>query len=142
MLLLLAFRTHAAAVLETETCKRQAVDLADAAAGVVERVHEPVLLKFGALQVGPEMVVAVRNQACQAGFHGPAGRVQTGVAGHVLWRQVVKRLGFCLMFQAILDILLKFCHVDVQLKGSLSENHARDKLLCARSKLKKWPSTI
>lgn len=91
VLVLLAIRTHAAAVLQAEMHERQAVKLADPAVRVLERIHEPVFLKFGVEQVGPEMSLAVRNQACQAGFRGPAGTVQTGIAGHVLWRQVVKR---------------------------------------------------
>lgn len=126
VLLLLAFRTHAAAVLHAETQERQAVNLADPAVGVVERLHQSVLLKFGVEQVGPEMGFAVRNQARQAGFHGPAGRVQTGVTGHVLWRQVLKRFGkkihgFFVVFQVFLEFPVKFCHVDVQLKGLTAE---------------------
>lgn len=121
VLLLLAFQTHTAAVRYAETHERQVVNLADPAVCVVEGIHESVLLKFGVEQVGPEMGFAVRNQACQAGFHGPAGRVQTGVTGHVLWRQVLKRFGkkihgFCVVFQVILEIPVKFCHVDFQLK--------------------------
>lgn len=79
MLLFLAVRTHTAAVHQAEALKRKLMDLTGPTVDVVEGIDQAVILKFGVLQVGSEMCLAVRNQAGQAGFQGLAGAVHARV---------------------------------------------------------------
>lgn len=68
------------------------MNLASPTVEVVEGIHQPVVFKFGVLQMGSEMSLAVGNQAGQTGFEGFAGVVHAGVTQHILWELCVRRL--------------------------------------------------
>lgn len=66
VLLFLTVQTHTAAVQQTKAFEGKLMNLTTVE--VVEGIHQTMVLKFGVLQMGSEMGLAVRNQTGQAGF--------------------------------------------------------------------------
>lgn len=82
MLLPLAVQAQAAAVPRAEPLQGQPVEATGQAVDVVEGVHQAVALELGVLPVWPEVSLAVRHLARQAGFQGLPGAVHAKVTQH------------------------------------------------------------
>lgn len=82
-----AVLADAAGVGGAEQVQGPLVALAGPPLDVPERVHQPVVLKFRIFQVRPEMGLAVRHQAGEAGLEGPAGAFNAWVTYHIVGAQ-------------------------------------------------------
>lgn len=105
--------TDTAGIGAAEKLQGPLVALAGPPLDVPERVHQPVVVKLGVLQVRPEVSFTVRHQAGEAGLKGPAGALNTGVTHHIVGAQrflLHLHLFFCTtfllsVFQLVLRLL-------------------------------------
>lgn len=79
VLAVLTLETQTAPVRQTEALERTAMNLTGLTVDVLEGIHQTMVLKFGILQMGSEVGLAVRNQAGHAGFQGLAWAVHARV---------------------------------------------------------------
>lgn len=79
--------TDTAGIGAAEKLQGPLVALAGPPLDVPERVHQPVVVKLGVLQVRPEVGFTVGHQAGEAGLEGPAGALDTGVTHHIVGAQ-------------------------------------------------------
>lgn len=111
-----AVLADAAGVGGAEQVQGPLVALAGPPLDVPERVHQPVVLKFRIFQVRPEMGLAVRHQAGEAGLEGPAGAFNARVTYHIVGAQrfllilVLFWSFFCLWF-CFLFVLFRLLRV-------------------------------
>ena len=98
----------AAGVGAAEDLQGPLVALAGPPLDVPERLHQPVVLELGVLQMGPEVSLTVRHQAGEAGLQGPAGALDAGVAHHIVGAQrfLLGLLFLHLLFSFILLLLI------------------------------------
>lgn len=106
VLLGLTVLANAAGVGAAENLQGPLVALAGPPLDVPERLHQPVVLELWVLQVRPQVSLAVRHQAGEAGLEGPAGALDARVTHHIVGAQ---RFLLHFLFFLFLFLRLRFC---------------------------------